>query len=173
MPRAMRAVPDQDVAVRPAFDHFAVRTLVFHAGDNVDPLFPQFTDEEVIVEQGIGQHHITGPKRVKQFAPSASFHPCLCRRRAQSQIMASSGRQRERHRDACQRKADSWFGRRRLGISGLILRRIRHGDVRTIDNEYRTPMPFPFVADAGLQLVSRAPGQVRRTSAGRRMRALQ
>ena len=58
--RLVGTLPHEYIAIRSAFCCPTSRPLVLSASDKVDTLIAQFARDEVIVEQGVSKHHITG-----------------------------------------------------------------------------------------------------------------
>src|SRR5437868_15067480 len=54
-----------------------------------------------------------------------------------------------------QREANPILLHHRLGIARLVRGRVRHGDVRSVDDEDGPAVPLPAFGEAGLQLLGR------------------
>ena len=64
--RLVGALPEDEIAVRPALDRPAAHPFGLHADDEVDAEPPQFAGDEVVIEQGIRDDHVAGGQRAVQ-----------------------------------------------------------------------------------------------------------
>ena len=105
--RLLGALPNDDIAIRSAFRYSSSLPLKLSVNDQVDTAIVQIAGDEVIVEEGVGKHYITGLERVIHASEKALFASALAGVRRDGQIVASAGRQGEQHRDPCQRKSSN------------------------------------------------------------------
>src|SRR5262249_832972 len=124
------------------------------AGNEVDPAIAQLTHQEVIVEQRVGQNHVTRLESVIHSSQESGFTSPLALVWRDGQIVTGAGGQRQQHCDPSERKAKPRLLHRRLWVARLILGRVRHGNVRTVGDVYRSPVPLPLLGDAALLLLS-------------------
>src|SRR5439155_15251424 len=75
----VRALPDDDVAVRPALYRPAAHALRLHPCDQLDATLAQLAGEEVVVEQGVGDDHVAGRQRVVQLTQQRGLSGPLAR----------------------------------------------------------------------------------------------
>ena len=71
--RHTRTPPNEDVTVGPAFLYPTPHAIVLNASNDIDTTLQQFADDEVVVEQGVGNNHITGFELVVHLSEESCF----------------------------------------------------------------------------------------------------
>ena len=125
------------------------------ADDDIDPAAAQFAHQEIVVEEGVGEDHITGPEGAVHRPQEGGLTGALALVRRDGQVVAGAGRQRQQHGDPGQGKAQPRLLGRGLGVDRLVRRRVGHRDVRPVGDEDVPPVPFPLRRGRGLQLPGR------------------
>ncbi|MGD0038782.1 MAG: hypothetical protein ABSC53_15960 [Bacteroidota bacterium] len=87
-------MPQEHIAVGSAFRYDASRPLILSVSNQVDTSIAQLAGDEVIVEQGVGKHDITGFESAIDASEEVRFSGALAFVRRDGQIVASTGRQR-------------------------------------------------------------------------------
>ena len=136
----------------------AQRLAATQAGDACSVLLKQHVhtrnhqrgDQKVVVVQRIGQHHVARAQGLEHLAHQVVLTSAFALVRPDGGIQRRTGGQADHHNQSGQRESHASRLCAGLGIHGLVLRGIGHGQAGAIDQLDRSTTPQPL----GVRLVA-------------------